>query len=243
MCYFSGFVCITGCDNPRNPVMLPSIDQLLSGAREFYSWQMAEWALRHVWRYNITLNLHEDCCSFLADFHLPHLISPECLACAWVWPVKPHYRDVTMSHCFLWPDVTTVTRPSWHSLPRHLLSRVTHRAPVHRVSWELRSRPVNIIMFINILTNRRKEWVDVLLRCSSGHIRPGILPLPGCNAPSPGSPGSGIIPSKLGANLSTNKADIPRYIYLLLVIYFNFIFGYVTLMLLLIHYTRVNKEI
>ena len=61
VCYFSGFVCITGCDNPRNPVMLPSIDQLLSGAREFYSWQMAEWALRHVWRYNITLNLHEDC--------------------------------------------------------------------------------------------------------------------------------------------------------------------------------------
>ena len=160
VCYFSGFVCITGCDNPRNPVMLPSIDQLLSGAREFYSWQMAEWALRHVWRYNITLNLHEDCCSFLADFHLPHLISPECRACAWVWPVKPHYRDVTMSHCFLWPDVTTVTRPSWHSLPRHLLSRVTHRAPVHRVSWELRSRPVNIIIYINILTKRKKEGVS-----------------------------------------------------------------------------------
>ena len=49
VCYFSGFVCITGCDNPRNPVMLASIDQLLAGAGLFYSWQMAPWAeTRHV---------------------------------------------------------------------------------------------------------------------------------------------------------------------------------------------------
>ena len=73
MCYFSGFVCITGCDNPRNPVMLPSIDQLLSGAREFYSWQMAEWALRHVWRYNITLNLHEDCVVLFSQISISHI--------------------------------------------------------------------------------------------------------------------------------------------------------------------------
>ena len=157
MCYFSGFVCITGCDNPRNPVMLPSIDQLLSGAREFYSWQMAEWALRHVWRYNITLNLHEDCVVLFSQISISHISLAPSAGHVPGCDQSSLITEMSQCHTVFSDQMSRLSRG-----PRDTHSLVTscHVSRTGHLSTESHENCGAgqwILSCINILTKRKKE--------------------------------------------------------------------------------------